>query len=138
MWIIPKTLSNFVQDTEAFQWESKELCLELSSGLTVKSKPMRSQTWLKKLKREKWMQRLSGRILKPFQEKSFTEKYTESLEAIPVSHLALQEKDKVNKTPDTFFLIYSQLLNQLNLFGDFLKTSKGTCHWDMEKFIEAF
>ena len=105
MWVVPKTktLLSYVPDMEESRWGLKELSQVLKSELFVRSKPMQSRTWCKKLKEAKWMRRLSGRILKPSQEKSFTEKYTESLEGIPASHLAPRAEGKANKTPDTFF-----------------------------------
>jgi hypothetical protein len=138
MWIIPKTLSAYVPDTAESSLELSELALMCEQSLMWRSKPSQSRTWLQRLNKVKWMQLLSGRILKPSMDGLFVEKYTESLGVIPASHSAGQETGREKTTPDTFGRIYSNILKQLDLFGFSVKMSQGTLKWDLTKFTEAW
>lgn len=103
MWIIPKNLhtSHFVQDTAELTSDLNELSEMCAQSLLVRSKPMQPQTWLRKLKRDSWTQLLSGRILRRFHVKSFTTKWTYSVEASLVSHSVLQVGEQETMTQDT-------------------------------------
>jgi len=90
------------------------------------------------LKKVKWMQHLSGRILKHSMADRFVTAYTESLAVIPVSLSATPDSEKEQKTPDTFSRIYANTFVQLDLFGASLKTSEDTSIWDSTKFTKAF
>lgn len=138
MWIIPKTLSAYVPATAELSLELNELASMCEQSLMWRSKPSQSRTWLQRLNKVKWMQLLSGRILKPSMASHFVTKYTESLEVIPVSRSVMQGKEKEPKTPDTFSLIYANTYVQLDLFGASLKTSADTSIWDSTKFTKAF
>lgn len=146
MWILPNNhplYSAFAQDRVA----SKEDLSELSklfignrwwSALMWKSKPLSFGTWLNKWNRVYWLPHLFTRMLKPFAENSFMEKYTESLAVIPVNRSALQDKEMETAILDTFGRIYQNSLNQLSLFSASLKMSPDISQWDLEKFIEAY
>ena len=51
MWIIPKTLSAFVPDTEGLNLELDERAWMLESSAMWRSKPSSKQTWLRRLKK---------------------------------------------------------------------------------------
>ena len=140
MWIIPKNkeLSAYVQDTGESNWDSKELAQYLERSVMWRSKPSRWQTWLQRLKKVSWMQRLSGRILRPSMDALFEEKYTASLEVIPASRSVAPENEKEQTTPDTFGRILLESCRQLDLFGASLKTSPDTLPLDSLKFTEAY
>ena len=129
MWIIPKTLSAFVPDTEGLNLELEEQAWMLESSAMWRSKPSSKQTWLRRLKKGGWITHLSGRILKPSLHESFVEKYTDSLEDIPVNHSVQQASDKEKKTQDTYGHISSSTSGQLDLFGAFGKMSQDTPRW---------
>lgn len=132
MWIIPKTLESpdpsqplsFVLDTRAYLLDLNELSQICESSLIARSKPSRVRTWLRRWKRDTWIQHLYGRILKPSLAQPFTAKWTYLLEDIPANHSAQRENDKRQTTPD----IYGRTSEtQLDLFSRdtaFLKTSK--------------
>lgn len=141
MWIIPSNhplYSAFAPELVASKEDLNALSEKLMLPLFWKSKPLSVRTYLAAWNRVWWLQHLSGRILKHSHTNSFTEKYTESLADIRVSHFQLPENKKELKTQDTFFRIYSKLLSQFDLFGASLKTSQVTSAWDMTKFTEAY
>lgn len=137
MWIIPKTLSAYVPDMEGSSLELSELAEMCEQSLMWRSKPTRSRIWLRRLKKVKWIQRLSGRILKPSMQSRFVEKYTDSLLDIPVNHLVTPANVWEKKTLDTFGHILKNTYVQSNLFGASLKMSadiyqKGLKKWSSE------
>ena len=129
MWIIPKTLSAFVQDTEGLNLDLEERAWMLEQSAMWRSKPSSKQTWLRRLKKDSWMTHLSTRILKPSQQKSFEEKFTESLEDIPVSRSVARESEKERKTQDTCGPTSESMSGQLDLFGAFSRMSEVTPRW---------
>lgn len=129
MWIIPKTLSAFVQDTEGLRLALDERAWMLEQSAMWRSKPSSKQTWLRRLKKDAWMTRLSTRILKPSLHESFEEKYTGSLEDIPVSRFQARESEKERKTQDTCGPTSESMSGQLDLFGAFSKMSEVTPRW---------
>lgn len=104
MWIIPKNLhtSHFVQDMAELTSDLNELSEMCAQSLLVRSKPMRQQTWLRKLKRDSWTQLLSGRILKRSRGKIFTEKWTSSVVGFLVNHLVVQVGEQETMIQDIF------------------------------------
>jgi hypothetical protein len=129
MWIIPKTLSAFVPDTEGLNLELDEQAWMLEQSAMWRSKPSSKQTWLRRLKKGGWITHLSGRILKPSLHESFVEKYTDSLEDIHANHSVQQASDKEKKTQDTYGHTFSSTSGQLDLFGAFGKMSQDTPRW---------
>lgn len=103
MWIVPRPLhtSHFALDTAALTSDCNELSEQCARSLLVRSSPTPARTWLRKWKRDSWTSHLSGRILRPSHGPSFTEKWTSSLGASLVSHLAPQGNEQVTMTPDT-------------------------------------
>ena len=103
MWIVPRPLhtSAYVPDTEALTSDCNELSELCARSLLVRSSPTPARTWSRKWKRDSWTSHLSGRILRPSHGPSFTEKWTSSLGASLVSHLAPQGNEQVTMTPGT-------------------------------------
>ena len=60
------------------------------------------RTWSQRLKRNKWLRRLSGRMLKPSHIQTFTAAWTSCLLAIPANLSARQDKEKAKPTSDTY------------------------------------
>jgi hypothetical protein len=129
MWIIPKTLSAFVQDTEGLNLDLDERAWMFEQSAMWRSKPSSKPTWLRRLKKGGWITPLSTRILKPSLHESFEEKYTGSLEDIPVSHFQARGSEKERKTQDTCGPISESMSGQLDLFGAFSKMSEATPRW---------
>ena len=129
MWIIPKTLSAFVPDTEGLNLALDEQAWMLEQSLMWRSKPSAAPTWLRRLKKGGWITHLSGRILKPSLHESFVEKFVAALVDIPVSHFRQQASDKEKKTQDTYGHTSSSTSGQLDLFGAFGKMSQDTPRW---------
>jgi len=129
MWIVPKTLSAFVPDTEGLNLDLEERAWMLESSAMWRSKPSSKPTWLRRLKKDEWMTRLSTRILKPSLHESFEEKYTASLEDIHVSRSVAQGSEKERKTQDTYGPTSDSTSGQLDLFGAFSKMSEATPRW---------
>ena len=129
MWIVPKTLSAFVPDTEGLNLEFQERAWMLEQSAMWRSKPSSKQTWLRRLKKGGWITHLSTRILKPSQQKSFEEKFTDSLEDIPVSPSVVRGSEKEKKTQGTYGPTSDSTSGQLDLFGASLKMSEATPRW---------
>ena len=129
MWIIPKTLSAFVQDTEGLNLDLDERAWMFEQSAMWRSKPSSKPTWLRRLKKDAWMTRLSTRILKPSLHESFEEKFVASLGATPANHSVAQGSEKERKTQDTCGPISESMSGQLDLFGAFSKMSEVTPRW---------
>ncbi len=129
MWIVPKTLSAFVQDTEGLNLGLDERAWMLEQSAMWRSKPSSKQTWLRRLKKHSWMTRLSTRILKPSQQKSFEEKFTASLVGIHANRSVVRGSEKERKTQDTCGLISEDTSEQLVLPGFLPKMSEATPRW---------
>ena len=129
MWIIPKTLSAFVPDTEGLNLDLDERAWILESSAMWRSKPSSKPTWLRRLKKGGWITHLSTRILKPSLHESFEEKYTASLPGIHVSHFRKQGSEKAKTTQDTYGHISESTSEQLVLPGFLPKMSEVTPRW---------
>ena len=104
MWIIPKNISDtfhFAVDTKELGLDSEEFTQTCEKSLMWRSKPSQSPTWLRRWKRIKYLQHLSGRILKPSHTKSFLDKLTSSLGDSHANLFPMQEAEKELKTQDT-------------------------------------
>jgi hypothetical protein len=75
------------------------------------------------------MTRLSGRILKPSQQKYFEEKFTASVEDILVSPSVVRGSEKEKTTQGTYGHTSESMYGQLDLFGASLKMSEATPRW---------
>ena len=101
----------------------------LEQSAMWRSKPSAAPTWLRRLKKDAWMTRLSTRILKPSLHESFEEKFVESLGATLVSHFQAQGSEKEKTTQDTYGPTSESMSGQLDLFGAFSKMSEATPRW---------
>ena len=129
MWIIPKTLSAFVQDTEGLNLVSSEQAWMLEQSVTWRSKFMSRQYWSKRWKKGDYVQHLCGLMPKPSLHQSFVEKYTASLPDIHVSHSVARGSEKEKKTQGTYGHTSDSTSGQLDLFGAFSKMSEATPRW---------
>ena len=131
MWILPKQLhtSAYVPDTAGLISDSNEQSLACEQSLLARSKPSPARTWLQRWKRDTWTRHLSGRMLKPSHTPAFTERWTSSLAAIPVSHSAPQASDSEQMTPATFGPSSQMELLQCDQNGVSLKTSRDISRW---------
>lgn len=107
-------------------------------SLMWKSKPLSSQTWLRKWSQVYWIQNLFGRMLKPSMHGHFVGRYTASLADIHASRFPTQANAVELKMKDTFSRIYLSRLksSDRNLFIS--KMSQGTYPWDMKKYAEVY
>jgi hypothetical protein len=129
MWIIPKTLSHFVPDTEGLRLALDERAWILEQSAMWRSKPSSKPTWLRRLKKDAWMTQLSTRILKPSLRESFEEKYTASLVDIRANRSVQRESAKEKKTQGTCGRTSESTSEQLVLPGFLPKTSEVTPRW---------
>ena len=138
MWIIPKKLSVFVQDTGAWKWELSELAEILEQSVIMNLKPSLKQTWLRRLKREKWIQDLYGLTLKPSLHQSFVERWMASPVGTLANHFQMQGNDKEKKTQDICGPTYGNTLTQSNQDGFLPKMSTGTCRLDSPQLLPTW
>src|SRR5210317_135684 len=105
VWILPKQLhtSRFAQATRELGLDSEQFSQVSERSLMWRSKPSRLQTWLRRWKRDSWLQRLSTRILRPSHTESFATEWTYYLEDSHVSLSVLLESVKESKMNDTCF-----------------------------------
>ena len=99
MWIVPKTLSAFVPDTEGLNLGLDERAWMLEQSAMWRSKPSSKQTWLRRLKKGGWITHLSTRILKPSQQKYFEEKFTALTCGYPCQPFSSAGKRKGEEDP---------------------------------------
>jgi len=130
VWIVPKTLSAFVPDTEGLNLALEEQAWMCAQSATANGKLMSKQYWLKQLKKVGWIQRLSGLICPPSQHQSFVEKYVASLVATPANHLVHRANDKGKETQDTSGLESENTPGQLEFNGFLQKMSKDISRLD--------
>ena len=123
MWIVPKTLSHFVQDTPGWSWELEEQAWMFAQSVTWRSKFMSKQYWLKRWKKGDYVQHLFGATLNPSMHDHFVESWTESQEASHVSHFQAPENEKDKKTQGT----YGQASQMQFDFADPDGSSSKTC-----------
>ena len=124
MWIIPRTLSAFVPDTEGLNLDLDERAWMLEQSVTANGKLMSKQYWLRRLRKEDSILLQFGQMLRPSLHKTFVEKYTASLVDIHANRLVAQESEKGNKIQDTCGLKSENTPGQLEFNGFSPKTSK--------------
>ena len=126
MWIIPKQLmSAYVADTEELISDSEEFSQICEQSLMWRSKHSLAPTWLKRWNRVPWMQRLSGRTLKPSMQNLFSTRWISSLGDSPASHLAMPGKGRVRTILDTCSHLSKELSLTVNPTSSSSKMSKG-------------
>ena len=129
MWIIPTNLPACpsAPATAESNLDLNELAFLCGQSFMWRGKHSPQRTWSQRLKRNKWLRRLSGRMLKPSHIQTFTAAWTSCLPAIPANRSARQDKEKAKPTSDTYG---HSLQEELPLVSPDLcspKTSKDTC-----------
>jgi len=109
MWILPKKIQSLtsvsVLDTKESEKDLEEFCQMSEKSLMWRSKPSQLRTWLRRWKRNNWMQHLSIRTLKSSHTESFVDKWTSYLEDSLANHSLKLELEKLQRTQDTSSLI---------------------------------
>ena len=126
MWILPKQLITSAsalatKESEADSQEFSQLC---ATSLTWRGKDSLPQTWLRRWKREPWLQHLSIRTLRPSHSQSFVDAWTSSLVDSRANPSALPENVRALKIPDTSSHISPRESESANHQLSFSKTSK--------------
>lgn len=134
MWIVPLSIiSAYAPGTGALTLDSSEFCQAAELSLTWRSKPSPSLTWLRRWKRENWIQHLCGRMLKRSLLSHFAIWWTSSLAAIRANRSASQACGKGRKTQDTSGRFCAE---QFELFSPdeySSRTSRGTSRLDSQR-----
>ena len=130
MWVVPKTLLAFAQDTEVLKVESDELVSMLEQSVTVNGKLMSKQYWSRRLKKDGWIARLYGQMLSHSQQKAFEEKWTASLAGIHVNRSVPPESEREKKTQGTCGPTFESTPGQLEFDGFSQRMSKDTQRLD--------
>ena len=103
MWIIP---NNFracpsARDTAASRLDSNEQAFACAQSLMWRGKHSPQRTWSQRLKREKWLRLLSGRMLRPSLTQTFTAEWASCLPATHANRSARPAKEKEKQTSAT-------------------------------------
>jgi hypothetical protein len=130
MWIVPKTLSAFVQDTEVWKGASEERAWILERSVTANGKHMSKQYWLKRLKKGDSILLQYGQTLRPSHQQNFTERYTASLVDIHANRSVVSGKEKAKTTQGTCGQELENTPGQLEFNGFSQKMSKDTYRLD--------
>ena len=141
MWILPNNYplsSAFVADMVESSEDLTLPDLNIESSLMWRSKPSAVKTWQRRWKTSSWMPRLYGRILKPSLHMSFETKLAYLPVAILANHFPQPANEKEQMTPDTCGPTSKNTLEQFDLFGSSLKTSKDTSVLDSEKSLATW
>ena len=141
MWILPNNYPLSSAFAAATGVSSEELTLpdlNIESSLMWRSKPSAVKTWQRRWKTSSWMPRLYGRILKPSLHMSFETKLASSLAVILANHFPQPDSEKAQTTLDTCGPTSKNTLEQFDLFGSSLKTSKDTSVLDSEKSLATW
>jgi len=101
MWITPSTISASAPGTQVSTLDSSEFCQLAERSLTWRSKPSPARTWSRRWKQARWLRLLSGRTCIPSHSSSFTEWWTSSALASPVSRFHKPGRVEASKTSDT-------------------------------------
>ena len=100
-WVIPSTISASAQDLQELTLGSEEFSQLAARSLMWRSKPSPSQTWLKRWKRESWIQHLSGRTFGHLTGNPIVERWMSSQVDSHVNHSVQQGTVLQMMTQDT-------------------------------------
>lgn len=100
--IIPSILSNSAPDIAELESDSSRLSEIYALSLTSRGKHIPSRTWQQKLKRDDWMQHLSGRTCSTSRMESFEDWWISRLQESRASRTATQDYAKEEATSDSF------------------------------------
>ena len=126
MWILPKQLITSAsalatKESEADSQEFSQIC---ATSLTWRGKDSLPQTWLRRWKREPWLQHLSIRTLRPSHSQSFVDAWTSSLVDSRASPSVMQDCVKQLRIRDTCSRTSQPELESANQQLSFSRTSK--------------
>jgi hypothetical protein len=138
MWIIPKTLSAFVQDTEVWSGVSEERAWMLEQSVTANGKHMSKQYWLRRLKKGDLILLQFGQTLRPSHQQNFTERYTASLVDIHANRSVVSGKGKGKTTQGTCGQKLGNTPGQLEFNGYSPKMSKDTYRLDSQQSLATW
>ena len=134
MWIVPLSIiSAYAPGMGALILASSEFCQAAEQSLMWRSKPSPSLTWLRRWKRENWIQHLCGRMLKRSLLNHFAAWWTSSLAATRANRSVTQACGKGKKTQGTSGRFCAE---QFELFSPdeySSKTSRGTSRLDSQR-----
>ena len=97
----PSITSAYVADTMESDEDLNEYSLTCEQSLTWRGKDTRARIWLQKVKKNKWMQLLFSRTLRPSHTTSFVDAWTSYLRASHANPFPAQVNDNQPKTQDT-------------------------------------
>lgn len=103
--IIPSILSNSAPDIAELESDSNRLSEIYAQSLTSRGKHIPPQTWRQKLKRDDWMQHLSGRTCSTSRMESFEDWWISRLRESRASHIATPDCVKEEETSDSSLAI---------------------------------
>ncbi len=129
MWIIPNRFYDTypcVQDTLELTSDLGAFCQTAEQSLMWRSKPSLSKTWLTRLKRKSWMQRLFTRTLKPSRSKNFVDAWTSYLVGFPVNRFQMLGQSNQQKIRDISFPTSLPESKSANPQLSFLRMSKAS------------
>ena len=129
-WIIPETSEfyHYVQATGDLKVDYPEHWMQhLMSCLWRSSAMLKPSSVRMRLKKNKWLRKLCGMILKPSQQKNFEDALISYFQDIPVSPGPSPASDKADSTPDIFGRILKESYRQLDLFTSSSKTYRDYC-----------
>jgi hypothetical protein len=120
----------YVPGMEVSSLESSWHARQLASFVTWKEKLMPQQHWLRVLRKERWIQRLSGLTLEPSTASRGVAQWISSLQASRASHSAQRADDKASETHDTSGRTSRRSSPIPGQHSSFARTSPRICSWD--------
>ena len=99
--IIPSILSNSAPDIAELESDSNRLSEIYALSLTSRGRHIPSRTWQQKLKRDDWMQHLSGRTCSTSRMENFEDWWISRLRESRASHIATQDYAREGATSDS-------------------------------------
>ena len=99
--IIPSILSNSAPDIAVLDLDSDRLSKIYALSLTSKGKHMPPRTWRAKLKRDDWMQHLSGRTCSTSHTENFEDWWISQVRESRASHIATPDCARGGATSDS-------------------------------------
>ncbi len=126
LWIVPNNFRacRSAQDTAASSLDLNEQAFACGQSLMWRGKHSQQQTWLQRLKREKWLRLLCGRMLRPSLSQTFTAEWASCLPVIPASRSARPAKEKAQQTSATCGHTFKGQLQLFDLDSASLRMSK--------------
>ena len=129
MWIVPKTLSAFVPDTEGLNLGLDERAWMLEQSAMWRSKPSSKQTLVAKIEEGRMDNAPIYSDLKTFPAEIFRGKVHGLIGGYPCQPFSRRESEKEKKTQGTYGHTSEDTSGQLDLFGASLKMSEDTPRW---------